>query len=328
MKIKDKKRIEFIDLAKGICILLIILGHTGVAVDYPGLTALRTPLYLTLSGLFFKDYGSFKELLKRKTNRVFIPFIFFYTASYAIFHAVNIIAPGLIISDATNIFDLFTQGQYFNGPLWFLLVIFWSNLIFYFIYHAGNRETTRATAVLCCGAAGLWLVRKGVFLPCFIDTTLASLPFFYFGYMLKKSNILYPSKHDRYNIPFALVLFLLAFAIDTFSHPTMFFHDKEFSGSIFSMIALPLTSVMALLLLCKAIKKIPVISYIGRYSIIPLCTHHLIYRPIALVVYRLVTPEDGGCYIVALSTILISLAIIPPMIRYIPQFTAQKDLIK
>ena len=76
MKIKDKKRIEFIDLAKGICILLIILGHTGVAVDYPGLTALRTPLYLTLSGLFFKDYGSFKELLKRKTNRVFIPFIF------------------------------------------------------------------------------------------------------------------------------------------------------------------------------------------------------------------------------------------------------------
>ena len=123
-------------------------------------------------------------------------------------------------------------------------------------------------------------------------------------------------------------LFLIAFAIDTFSHPTMFFHDKEFSGNIFSMIALPLTSVMALLLLCKAIKKIPVISYIGRYSIIPLCTHHLIYRPITLVVYKFVTPEDGGCYIVALSTIVICLAIIPPMIRYIPQFTAQKDLIK
>ena len=52
MGVSGKKRIEFIDLAKGVCILLIILGHCGVAVDYPGLTAMRTPLYLTLAGLF------------------------------------------------------------------------------------------------------------------------------------------------------------------------------------------------------------------------------------------------------------------------------------
>ncbi|MBR3855631.1 MAG: hypothetical protein IKM65_05680 [Bacteroidaceae bacterium] len=46
--IKEKERIEFIDLAKGVCILLIIVGHSGVQVDYPGLSAMRTPLYLTL----------------------------------------------------------------------------------------------------------------------------------------------------------------------------------------------------------------------------------------------------------------------------------------
>lgn len=328
MDIENKKRIEFIDLAKGMCILLIILGHTGVAVDYPGLTAMRTPLYLTLSGLFFKDYGSFGHFLKRKTNRVLVPFIFFYTASYAIFHTVNIVAPGLIISDATNIFDLFTQGQYFNGPLWFLLAIFWSNILFYCIYANIKQELLRATAVLCCAAAGLWLVKEHIFLPCFLDTTLVGLPFFYFGYQLRKSSILYPSKHDRFNIPVSLVLFGCAYIIDSFAHPTMFFHDKEFAGSIFSMAALPIASVMALLLLCKAIGKLPVISYIGRYSIIPLCTHHLIYRPIALVVYRFIAPENGGSYIVALSTIIICLAIIPLMVRYIPQFTAQKDLIE
>lgn len=31
-----KKRIEFIDLAKGICILLVIMTHTDVNVDFPG----------------------------------------------------------------------------------------------------------------------------------------------------------------------------------------------------------------------------------------------------------------------------------------------------
>lgn len=83
--IEAKKRIEFIDLAKGICILLIIVGHSGVEVDYPGLSAMRTPLYLTLSGLFFKDYGGFTNLLIRKTNKILIPFLFFYIASYLLF---------------------------------------------------------------------------------------------------------------------------------------------------------------------------------------------------------------------------------------------------
>lgn len=77
--IEAKKRIEFIDLAKGICILLIIVGHSGVEVDYPGLSAMRTPLYLTLSGLFFKDYGGFTNILIRKTNKILIPYsIFLY----------------------------------------------------------------------------------------------------------------------------------------------------------------------------------------------------------------------------------------------------------
>lgn len=34
---ETKKRIEFIDLAKGVCILLVIMMHTDVNVDFPGL---------------------------------------------------------------------------------------------------------------------------------------------------------------------------------------------------------------------------------------------------------------------------------------------------
>lgn len=33
---ETKKRIEFIDLAKGVCILLVIMMHTDVNVDFPG----------------------------------------------------------------------------------------------------------------------------------------------------------------------------------------------------------------------------------------------------------------------------------------------------
>ncbi len=324
--IEAKKRIEFIDLAKGICILLIIVGHSGVEVDYPGLSAMRTPLYLTLSGLFFKDYGGFTNLLIRKTNKILIPFLFFYIASYLLFYLFNALFPGLIVSDARGIFDVFTQIQYFNGPLWFLLAIFWDNILFGAIHLNIKSEWIRAVAVLLIGVCGIILYNKNVLLPCCLDAAFVCLPFFYFGYLLKRSDILLPSRYDRYNPLFALALFAMAYLIDTYSHPVLFFHDREISGNMFAVIFLPLTSVVGLLMLCKAIKRLPVISYFGRYSIIPLCTHHLIYRPVQLVVAKFIPIENGGAYIVAVTTVIICFFTIPLFVKYLPYVTAQKDI--
>ncbi len=56
--ITKKTRIEFIDLAKGVCILLVVIVHVIPELDTPleFLACLRMPLYFCLSGLFFKDY--------------------------------------------------------------------------------------------------------------------------------------------------------------------------------------------------------------------------------------------------------------------------------
>ena len=113
---ETKKRIEFIDLAKGVCILLVIMMHTDVNVDFPGLRGMRMPLYFILSGLFFKDYGGFLNLLVKKANKILIPFLFFYLIGW--------LSPDIIKSKATGISDLFTQRQLFNGPIWFLLALF------------------------------------------------------------------------------------------------------------------------------------------------------------------------------------------------------------
>ena len=70
-------RIQFVDTAKGICILLVVMYHAGlVDNDTPCLSMLRMPFYFTLSGLFFKDYGGFRTILK-KVNKLLVPFVFF-----------------------------------------------------------------------------------------------------------------------------------------------------------------------------------------------------------------------------------------------------------
>lgn len=66
------QRIEFIDLAKGICILLVVsvhvFGSTGaISGKFLGITNIfRMPLYFLLSGLFFKTYGGILPFLKKK----------------------------------------------------------------------------------------------------------------------------------------------------------------------------------------------------------------------------------------------------------------------
>lgn len=76
--IQKKERIEYIDLMKGICIILIILLHNNILFTEnvnDMLKNMRIPLYFTLSGLFYKEYNGFYDFITRKFNKLIIPFI-------------------------------------------------------------------------------------------------------------------------------------------------------------------------------------------------------------------------------------------------------------
>lgn len=83
VKVGSGQRIDYIDLAKGFCIIFVVMNHVS---DYYKLdlwindfiTAFRMPLYYFLSGVFFKTYNGFSNFLKKKTNKLLIPFVFFY----------------------------------------------------------------------------------------------------------------------------------------------------------------------------------------------------------------------------------------------------------
>lgn len=320
------KRIDFIDLAKGICILLVILAHCGVSMNYPGLQTIQMPLFFILSGFFLKDYGGFARFIIQKTNRLLLPFLFFYLTGYVVFYLLKYFAPSILKTDANGIMDVFTQRQYFNGPIWFLLCLFWTNVMFCAISLNVRKEWVRACIVLCLGLFGAFLGLKEVILPCMIDVALTAFPFFYFGYILKKTPLLYKNKNDKYNLLFALLLYSIAFAFSLwFDSPYIGFHANHIVGNIPVIYIISITSVMAILYLCKIVGRLPFLSYFGRYSIIPLCVHHLIYRPVKLVMMHF-----GMDNVLALSviTVLLSWACIPLCIKYIPYFTAQKDLIK
>ena len=71
----EKNRIYWIDTAKGICILLVVINHAIMIthIEYifgninieNSLSSFRMPLYFTLSGIFFKRYRFVCECVQK-----------------------------------------------------------------------------------------------------------------------------------------------------------------------------------------------------------------------------------------------------------------------
>ena len=316
------KRTAYIDLAKGVCIIIVVLIHTGKYVPIPGLAGAIVPLYFALSGFLFKEKYIFSELIIRKTNSLIIPFLFFYLTAYLVFYLLKWMNPALLVTDAKGIMDFWNNRQFFNGPIWFLLALFWCNMFFYFPSKYIKNDFGIIVIVCIIGFIGWYLGHKGVFLPLFFDVGMTCMPFFTMGYFLNK-HVFNSHLNDKYNIYFFIILWIISIIIENFLHPRLSLHYNVVEG--WSTYVLSFTSTTGLLFLCKMINSVSVVNYMGKYTLIILGVHHMIYRPLIVLFKHFPNLEFGG-YTVMVLTLLLSIATIPLLSKFFPYFVAQKNV--
>lgn len=325
----DSKRIDWIDLAKGFCILLVVFHHVSsvLDVDYPfsvQARGFRMPLYFILSGLFFKQYEGFVGFLKRKTNKLLIPFLFFLI--------VTLVLPSLILHHDTSLGMFFNERVImYNDPIWFLLCLFEVNLLFYLVQWLAGKVSPRhkssltIAGALFLGLNGLTLGVLQLRLPLYLDSALSAVPLFAFGWWLFRHSSFLSSpvnfaRDGAIALAGLIVLWLCAVPVKWI--------NNEFSYEALPVVYLcGIAGTMTVLIVSKMMGHLPVISYWGRYSIIILCTHY----PVAMICERVFGRYLSGGLLVAavfVLTMLICWLLIPLMKRYLPYVTAQKDLIK
>ena len=97
MEGNQSRRIDFVDLTKGVCIILVVMAHVGGAFEQLDtnsmLSCFRMPLYFFISGVFFKSYEGLFGFILRKINKLIIPFLFFYLSAFLMKYIVWKIAP-------------------------------------------------------------------------------------------------------------------------------------------------------------------------------------------------------------------------------------------
>ena len=318
-----KQRIEYIDLAKGICILLVVIDHTYLRhffgnKPYPLYSAfiqMRMPLYFILSGLFFKDYaGGIAEFVLRKVNRILIPDYFFYFTLYGI--------TGVVLS-----LTGYEMGRVCSAQ-WFLICLFEMNVVFVLLYTLTKRLFSRqlvrdvalAILVFCVGTIGYHV---GM-LPWYFGSVMTCLPFLWIGYLLNRRISFF-----QWNIKWWVALPLgmaLIYGLNTIrAHE--FFYRNFFDVPLPQVYATGTIGTLGVLLISRVLKHLPVISYIGRYSIIVLIMHQFWLSALTPLIRLMHLPTPWSGFVILASCIALCMGCCWVYIRYIPWFCAQKDLI-
>lgn len=291
------KRIDYLDIAKGIGILFVVLGHNHIKQEYPivyqVVYSFHMPFFFLLSGMFFKQEYSFLELVQRRFNSLLKPFI----AYLVIVYSASIFFTKI---DLPTILGRIPKALYAGPntlewvPLWFLPHLFLVNLfafiVVWLIYKRLPYLWLRLVllaGMFWVGAATLklfWPVTYPVFgrsfefygLPWSADLLLITSAFFLLGYEIRRSFLDKPS-----GFQYSIWVFLIALAVFVGLHiafdSTIDFYIRSYEPALVSTLEAISGSVLVLYL-AKWLEKSPALvanslKYLGRASIVLLIFH-------------------------------------------------------
>ena len=177
------------------------------------------------------------------------------------------------------------------------------------------------------GTIGVVLGRFNINLPLFIDTAFTAVPFYSFGYFLrKKTTFLQNNTYSKYYVLLSIILFVATFFL---ARPIDM--RTNFSKNVASLYVCGVMGTLSILFLTKKIIHLPIISYFGRYSICILLTHMPIFGLIKKIFGLLISDTEtcdilNSDFIPALFVLFSYIYIIPLMVKYMPHICAQKDI--
>ncbi|MGM9803879.1 MAG: acyltransferase family protein [Muribaculaceae bacterium] len=330
-----KQRVEYIDLMKGITIIAVLMIHCDIMfgnhVDNM-LLYVRMPVYIFLSGLFYSNYSSFKVLIIKKINRYIIPLVFFSIPALVLY---SFSLPYASIPQfKSDVYYLITTLDFVNAnaTLWFLKMLFLLAVLCYAFEKVFKRCHITIRLLIAFTISGLWhIVAKDIyrayykgdwFLKLLIDSdissTLTVFVIFYIAHTIR--SFVLRDNHNK-----LIMTFLLPFAVAilyVFADENVYFAMGLFGDNYFKALIASLAGIYIVYYISYMIKYFPYLSYVGRYSLVILCTHLII----TFILQKFLNISN---MLVIFAVIIVTApAVIWLLKRYLPHFTAQKELIK
>lgn len=310
-KTENKYRIAEIDMAKGIGILLVILGHmekitSNVWKQFAA--SFHMPLFFVLSGLLYsqKDYSmnDFRQFVSKKAKHILVPYILW----------ALIYSNGVSLKNIIYIF--YANNKVFaEAGLWFLPTFFVAECTYYLIkwLTSKTKPFLEPCLIILCAILSYLLdtypinpLFKSYGYPFSIDIALTATVFIATGAWGKSVFLSLkgePTNQRTNSILLfggGMICFAVVYLISRINYG--FINDHAFERVVMARASYgcyPLFIVGAIIgsvavcILALLLKKSKLLQYIGKNSLLYMCSNHFVIS-IIMTVTEFFRPDFGG----------------------------------
>lgn len=267
-------RISWVDSAKGLGIILVVLGHTSLPQEIKTyIYSFHMPLFFFLSGVVFNEKKNFSAFLKGKLKGIVIPYFIISIITYIFWILVtrHIGANSAKISIFKPIIGMFYStpaGTWLahNVFIWFLTTLFVVEISFYFVNKLVNNKLLKIIILLLFSIIGYLYAGFSFRLPWGIDIAFTAIVFYGAGFLVKN----YVVDNIRISKPYYLVVMVISLVLSVFTSQINGYIDL--SGLIYKNYFLLYISAFCgitfWILLAKLVAQSKVMKFIGKNSIV------------------------------------------------------------
>ena len=281
------KRISYIDMAKGIGIILVVLGHTPFLSESfsTWIYSFHMPLFFIISGVILSHTDaskySFGTFVKKKAKTILIPYFTF---------SILTILLNAILDRATfssEIQDALITTFCLNGlsVLWFLPALFFGEVLFLFIKkHTSYWGSILLTLLLCILTVlgvntfhyhyetdfNSMLSVFGAYMVAVVVRAGIATFFVGFGYFIY--GILFTKEYTRTMRLCLAVLLLFYNVIFAFKNGSVDLNYLLFHNYLLYF-SVAISGSLSILLFCSVLPELKLLSAIGKESLIIMVTH-------------------------------------------------------
>jgi len=284
----NAERIKWIDVGKGIGLLLVILGHlvTYGQFVFNWIFSFHMPIFFFLSGYVLKsEVKNLKPFLKKIGINLIIPYFVFVIVGLV----VSLIIPGWQPTSYKVVFlDVFyavTPESLHVGQIWFLFCLAVVQILFWLYLKLNLKNKYSIIGSVCLFAIVAFLIHKlniyflvdkvyYRFLPFKLDTAFMGLFFFSIGYYAKLTDVFreLPVKKVNLNIFFILIALGINIFFGAYLNGTVNLADNNYNNLIYYVIA-AFAGILFVIYLSKLLENDILLSYMGINSLSIFSSH-------------------------------------------------------
>lgn len=191
-----KERVEYIDVAKGVGILLVILGHSIVGDVFLKnvIYSFHMPFFFMLSGYFLNFERSVKSNAQKSFRMLLIPY---FAVCFTQILLYGIFKRELLVSEFFTLLmggaDMFALHIDYQHVIWFIPVLFLSRILCCLLFSQQLKLSNDIKYSLVIASAFCSIIitnHLGIVLPFFVSQTFVASLFLLSGHFIRSNNVL------------------------------------------------------------------------------------------------------------------------------------------